>query len=108
MWSRSLHATADLFGLLKTGEEAPDPEAAAEVGVCDAGVDEGQLTNAVGRDMLLRMPGVAPGNVHSLMEAAGSLAGLADLELAECVRAVGSVNGAALHSFLHATYRVPD
>ena len=36
IWSRSLHATADIFRALKTNQEEPDPVAAAAVG-------EGQL-----------------------------------------------------------------
>lgn len=36
IWSRSLHATADLFRALKTHQDEPDPVAAAAVGECAA------------------------------------------------------------------------
>lgn len=32
IWSRSLHATADIFRALKTNQEEPDPVSAAAVG----------------------------------------------------------------------------
>ena len=32
LWSRSLHATADLFRALKEGRDEPDPLAAAAIG----------------------------------------------------------------------------
>jgi DNA excision repair protein ERCC-4 len=106
VWSRSLHATADMFSLLKGGCAEPAVEAAAEVGLDDADNDPDGLANPVARDMLLRMPGVAPGNVAPLMEAAGSLAGLAELDLATLRRAVGTSGGKALYEFLHAPYPV--
>ncbi len=34
IWSRSLHATADLFRALKANQDEPDPAAAALVGEC--------------------------------------------------------------------------
>lgn len=36
LWSRSLHATADLFRALKEGRDEPDPLAAAAIGARSA------------------------------------------------------------------------
>jgi ERCC4-type nuclease len=97
-----------MFALLKAGEEEPDPDAAAEVGLHDEDIEGGQVANIAAHDMLLRMPGVAAGNVHKLMEAAGSLAGLAEMDEAQLGPVIGGVNAKALHSFLHSRYRIPD
>ena len=101
VWSRSLHATADMFSLLKSDRPEPDATTAAAVGLDDAADDGSKVGNPVARDMLLRMPGVTETNVSALMEAAGSLQGLADLEVAEVQAAVGPQAGRALYDFLH-------
>jgi DNA excision repair protein ERCC-4 len=104
MWSRSLHATADMFLSLKGNHPQPDAEAAAQVGLDPNANQGGGIANPVARDMLLDMPGVTSSNVFKLMDVAGSLAGLARLELTEIQEAIGTRNGRMLHEFLHATY----
>jgi ERCC4-type nuclease len=102
VWSRSLHATADMFSLLKAGFPEPETEVAAEVGLNAMNGEVGNVSNPVARDMLLRMPGVTTGNVHKLMEAGGSLAGIADMDLCAVQQAVGTAGGKSLFAFLHA------
>ena len=46
LWSRSLHATADLFRALKDGRDEPDPLAAAAVGARRAGPRPGRVAAA--------------------------------------------------------------
>ena len=93
-----------MFSLLKAGAEEPDADHAATVGVDRMQSDGGRVANPVARDMLLRMPGVSPGNVTALMEAGGSLAEIADMELAPLQMAIGQVPGKALFEFLHLQY----
>lgn len=92
--------------MLKAEGNEPDAAAAAEIGVSEIDDETSQVGNPVARDMLLRMPGVTPATVSKLMEAAGSLAGLADLPLARVQAAVGANNGKSLFDFLHAPYPV--
>ncbi|KAL0051045.1 hypothetical protein WJX82_001096 [Trebouxia sp. C0006] len=86
IWSRSLHATADIFRALKVNQDDPDPVTAAAVGVPIDG--DGQpdgaaeaVINTAAVDMLRRLPGVTEANFRPLMNAASSLAGLAELPL---------------------------
>lgn len=104
MWARSLHATADMFLSLKGNHPQPDAEAAAQVGLDPNANQGGGIANPVARDMLLDMPGVNNTNVYKLMDAAGSLAGLARLEMTKIQEAIGTRNGRILHEFLHASY----
>ena len=106
VWSRSLHATADMFSLLKAGQDEPDAKVAAEVGLEDAEAMGSDVANPTARDMLLRMPGVTPSNVHSIMELGGSLAGLAEVGVKELQRVMGASGGKALHAFLAAPCQV--
>lgn len=93
-----------MFLSLKRAQSEPDAAEAAEVGLDQSAHAGGGVGNPLARDMLLDLPGVAPGNVFQLMDAAGSLAGLGRLGLADLQAAIGSKNGAILHEFLHATY----
>ena len=104
MWSRSLHATADMFLSLKGNLPQPDVETAAQGGQDPTANQGGGIANPVARDMLLDMPGVTATNVFKVMEVAGSLAGLARLEISKLQEAIGTRQGRMLHEFLHATY----
>lgn len=104
VWSRSLHATADMFLSLKRSHAEPDAAAAAEIGLDQSAHAGGGVGNPLARDMLLELPGVAQSNVFQLMDAAGSLAGLGRMTLVALQEAIGSKNGKALHDFLHASF----
>lgn len=53
--------------------------------------------------MLRQLPGVGDGNYRTLMAAAGSLAGLAEMGMDELQDAMGGTNAAKkLHDWLHA------
>ena len=104
MWARSLHATADMFLSLKGRLPQPDVDAAVQVGLDPNANQGGGIANTVARDMLLDMPGVNKTNVFKVMDAAGSLSGLAQLELSDIQEAIGTRNGKMLHEFLHASY----
>lgn len=103
VWSRSLHATADIFKQLKANHEEPDPVAAATVGVNgDEGGQGGEsVVNSTAIDLLRRLPGVTDGNWRALMREAGSLAGLAEMPLHRLITVMGGeVQAKKLKEFL--------
>ncbi|GAB4818898.1 hypothetical protein N2152v2_005944 [Parachlorella kessleri] len=88
IWSRSLHATAEMFQTLKVNHEEPDPIAAAAVGLAEAeggtgpGTGGGEaVVNQSAIDLLRRLPGVTEANWRPLMRSVSSLAELADTPL---------------------------
>ena len=109
LWSRSPHATAELFATLKSNQDEPDPATAALVGL-PPGTAPGSaasetIVNQPAIDLLRRLPGVTDANFRGIMAAAGSLAGLADMGEEALARAMGGQSFAkqakALHDFLH-------
>lgn len=103
VWSRSLHATGDIFKQLKANHEEPDPLVAATVGVSgDDDVGGDTVVNAVGIDILKRLPGVTEANWRALMREGGSLAGLATVSLDRLTVVMGGeVVAKKLYDFLH-------
>jgi DNA excision repair protein ERCC-4 len=99
IWSRSLHATAQIFRELKANQEEPDPAGAAAVGVpqdADGGGGGGgggggveSVVNQAAIDLLRRLPGVTDGNWRAVMREAGSLAGLAGVPEGRLAAAMG-------------------
>jgi len=85
VWSRSLHATADMFGALKASGDEPDPAAAAAVGLPEGtnapGSTPAPLINTAALEVLKRMPGVTQAGARNLMATVGSLAEIAQLTL---------------------------
>jgi len=103
IWSRSLHATADIFLQLKANHEEPDPVAAATIGIpMEANNNNGNtspqqlqqlqqetVVNQAAIDLLRCLPGVREGNMRPLMRAAGSLKGLVNLSLDDLKEIMG-------------------
>lgn len=102
VWSRSLHATADIFKRMKAHHEEPDPVAAATVGLdAESGAAVETLINTAAIDVLRRLPGVTDANYRALMREAGSLQRLATLPLARLTLVMGGeVAARKLHEFL--------
>lgn len=103
VWSRSLHATADIFKQLKANHEEPDPISAATVGVAgdEGGAGVESVVNSAAIDLLKRLPGVNDANYRALMREAGSLAGLAKLSLQQLTGIMGGeVPARKLREFL--------
>lgn len=106
VWSRSQHATAEIFRDLKLNHGQPDQAKAMALGA--AGEDRSraadgcdQPLNQPAIDILRKLPGVTAANYRALMREAGSLAGLARLPLERLEAAMGSAKAAAvLHQFL--------
>jgi ERCC4-type nuclease len=103
LWARSPDHAAELVAQLKVtvAVENADPADPALTTAADA---THHLNVQTAKDMLLRLPGVHGGNAQRLMDAARSLAGLIALSEAEMKAALGNVDGAALHSFLHSRH----
>ncbi|EFN55307.1 hypothetical protein CHLNCDRAFT_134272 [Chlorella variabilis] len=105
IWSRSLHATADIFQQLKANQDEPDPVTAATVGVpveAEGAAAAGEaVVNQAAIDLLRRLPGVTEANWRSLMREVGSLAELADVPVDRLATIMGGQAAARkLHEFL--------
>lgn len=108
IWSRSLHATADIFLTLKSNQDEPDLDKAMRVGVpTEDGLIEGDLRaenyNSTAVELLRRLPGVTDANYRSLMDGCNSLAELACLPLEKLSELMGGNRPARmLRDFLDA------
>ncbi|XP_077237362.1 restriction endonuclease, type II-like superfamily protein [Tasmannia lanceolata] len=108
IWSRSLHATAEIFASLKANQDEPDESKAMRVGVpTDEGIVENDAraenynTSAV--EFLRRLPGVNDSNYRSLMDGCKSLADLAMLPVERLAELMGGQKAArTLRDFLDA------
>ncbi|KAK9094852.1 hypothetical protein Scep_026321 [Stephania cephalantha] len=108
VWSRSLHATAEIFSLLKANQDEPDEIKAVRVGVpSDEGIVENDVRaenyNTSAIEFLRRLPGVTDTNYRGLMDGCESLAELALLPVEMLAELMGSKNAArTLRDFLDA------
>ncbi|KAG5592739.1 hypothetical protein H5410_043253 [Solanum commersonii] len=110
IWSRSLHATAEIFTSLKSNQDEPDEVKAIRVGVpSEEGVIENDVraenynTSAV--EMLRRLPGVTDSNYRAIMDGCKSLAELAMLPMERLAELMGGQKAAKmLREFLDAKY----
>lgn len=110
VWSRSLHATAEIFAALKSNQDEPDEAKAMRVGVpSDEGIVEDDVrsenynTSAV--EFLRRLPGVTDANYRTLMDGCASLAELAVLPIEKLADLLGGQKAArTLRDFLDAKF----
>ncbi|EMS48345.1 DNA repair endonuclease UVH1 [Triticum urartu] len=108
VWSRSLHATADIFMSLKSNQDEPDENKAMRVGVpLEDGVVEDDVRaenyNTSAIEFLRRLPGVTDSNYRAIMDGCNSLAELALLPVERLAELMGSQKGArTLKEFLDA------
>ncbi|KAK9076608.1 hypothetical protein SSX86_004942 [Deinandra increscens subsp. villosa] len=110
VWSRSLHATAEIFASLKMNQDEPDEAKATRVGVpSEDGVVEDDAraenynTSAV--EFLRRLPGVTDANYRAIMDGCSSLAELALLPAEKLAGLMGGQKSAnILRDFLDAKY----
>lgn len=110
IWSRSLHATAEIFASLKANQDEPDEAKAMRVGVpSEDGIIENDVraenynTSAV--EFLRRLPGVTDSNYRAIMDGCKSLADLAILPVDELAGLMGGRKTAqTLRDFLDAKY----
>ncbi|KZV32244.1 hypothetical protein F511_29423 [Dorcoceras hygrometricum] len=110
VWSRSLHATAEIFSTLKANQDEPDEVKAIRVGVpSEEGIigndirAENYNTSAV--EFLRRLPGVTDSNYRSIMDGCSSLAELALLPIEKLTELMGGHKAAnTLRDFLDAKF----
>ncbi|XP_054824903.1 DNA repair endonuclease UVH1 isoform X2 [Prosopis cineraria] len=110
IWSRSLHATAEIFASLKANQDEPDETKAMRVGVpSEGGIVENDVraenynTSAV--EFLRRLPGITDSNYRAIMESCKSLAELALLPMEKLAELMGGQKAArTLREFLDAKY----
>ncbi|GMH29781.1 hypothetical protein Nepgr_031624 [Nepenthes gracilis] len=110
VWSRSLHATAEIFASLKLSQDEPDEVKAIRVGVpSEEGIVENDVraenynTSAV--EFLRCLPGVTDSNYRAIMDGCSSLAELALLPLERLVELMGGpIAARTLREFLDAKY----
>ncbi|KAM1236581.1 hypothetical protein FF1_037652 [Malus domestica] len=108
IWSRSLHATADIFATLKANQDEPDESKATRVGVpSEDGIVEDDVraenynTSAV--EFLRRLPGVTDSNYRAIMDGCKSLAELALMPVEKLAELMGGQKAARiLRDFLDA------
>lgn len=110
VWSRSLHATAEIFASLKMNQDEPDELKATRVGVpSEEGIVEDDVraenynTSAV--EFLRRLPGVTDSNYRTIMDSCSSLAELALFPVERLAEIMGGQKAAkTLRDFLDAKY----
>ncbi|KAK6146390.1 hypothetical protein DH2020_020259 [Rehmannia glutinosa] len=110
VWSRSLHATAEIFTILKANQDEPHEAKAIRIGVpSEDGIIENDVraenfnTSAV--EFLRRLPGVTDSNYRSIMDGCKNLAELALLPIEKLAELMGGQKAATtLRDFLDAKY----
>lgn len=112
LWSPSQRFTADIFLKLKAGRYQPDPRAAAQIDAEDlhdaledlpsgpVNAKRGPRSNTAAFDLLRKLPGVTPRNMHALARKAGSLAGVLDVAQEDLVEILGRTGAEQLTDFL--------
>lgn len=94
VWSRSVHATAEMFASLKSNQDEPDENKAIRVGVpSEDGIVEDDVRaenyNTTAIEFLRRLPGVTDSNYRALLDGCKSLAELTLLPVERLAELMG-------------------
>ncbi|RLN96038.1 hypothetical protein BBJ28_00020404 [Nothophytophthora sp. Chile5] len=119
LWSRSPHATVDLFRIIKKYQEEPDMETAAALGnglpaeassagtATDGSGGDGGLAstyyNTNSMDVLKKLPGINEHNFRKVLGSVNSLAELSRQSLDDLTKLLGKANGRKLHTFFNSS-----
>lgn len=127
LWSRSPHATVELFKAIKKNQDEPDVEAAAALGggnpVTAAGGGDGteagvehqaanrgtsestaaSYYNTSAIDVLKKLPGINDHNYRKVLAKVESLAALSSMSQDELAQLIGKANGKKLHAFFNSS-----
>ncbi|EGD81348.1 hypothetical protein PTSG_11379 [Salpingoeca rosetta] len=106
LWSRSPHATAELFYTLKQHQDEPDATAAANVGEEGTHNEEDYALEPM--VVLKTVPGVTPHNAYAIMEKVKNLEELTQLGLKQLQEVAGKANGRLMYDFFNNTTTVDD
>jgi DNA excision repair protein ERCC-4 len=101
IWSSSPYQTAEIFEMLKSQEEEPDPIAAVRAGLDKDAKAEDQAFNQEPQDMLAIVPGVTPQNISTLVLKTESIREVANMEARELEPLVGKAAGRQIFGFFH-------
>ncbi|CCI43305.1 unnamed protein product [Albugo candida] len=127
LWSRSPHATVDLFKAIKRNLEEPDVKVAAAVG---SGVDleSGAIDtdintlesikkmeqtgfaqaetfyNVSSVEILQKLPGITQHNYRRVLSRVKTLAELSNFSLEQCTQLIGKIQGTKLYEFFNQTF----
>jgi DNA excision repair protein ERCC-4 len=101
IWSSSPYQTAEIFEILKTQQEEPDPIAAVRVGLDKDMRAEDQAFNREPQDMLRVVPGVSAKNLKNLVIEARNIQEVANMSVAELEPAVGKEAGRQVYRFFN-------
>jgi DNA excision repair protein ERCC-4 len=102
VWSRSAQHTATLgMRIRQTFADASTNADPADSSLTQKKENEGAADSIYAMRVLRTFPGVDGSNMTAIMNAAGSLAGLASLSQAAVTNALGPEKGSQLYKFLH-------
>ncbi|CAK4076836.1 unnamed protein product [Aphanomyces euteiches] len=97
LWSRSPHATVELFKQVKRGQDDPNVETAVAVG--SSGSTAGDNANAM--DVLRKLPGITDHNYRRVASKVKNLVELSTKSLQELETLIGSSCAKKLHAFFN-------
>jgi DNA excision repair protein ERCC-4 len=104
IWSSSPYQTAEIFSSLKSQQEEPDPHTTVQKGLDPSlqGDAAGQRTfNQTSQDMLRALPGVNEKAVSTLLFEVESIGELANMEVEDLCKVVGTEAGRRVHRFFN-------
>ncbi|KAK1986143.1 DNA repair protein [Colletotrichum cereale] len=101
IWSSSPYQTAEIFELLKSQEDEPDPIAAVRAGLDSDMRAEDQAFNLEPQEMLGAVPGVNPKNIMRLVLATENMREVANLSERELEPMVGKEAGRQIYGFFN-------
>lgn len=102
LWSRTIHATPDIFSSIAAGHDPCDELKAMAAGAGtggNVGDTERAEADEHARSILLSLPGVASHNMNIVMDLAPDLCALSTVSEDRLTAALGKANGRALHQF---------
>lgn len=102
LWCKGPFETAHLFRELKTSEEEPNEQVAAQVGVDEEDEDGEGAFNTGPMQFLRSLPGINSKNIRRIIDSVSTVRELVDLPLDVIVRLLGPENGKALYEFFNA------
>ncbi len=111
LWSRSTHATVEIFRSLKMNRSNPDPVTASSIGslaglfekdgLIDDEYQDEIKAKAAAQEMLLSLPGININNYKNVMNNVENIAELSQLGIEPLTKLIGPVNAKKLYSFFN-------
>ncbi len=100
LWSRSPHATIDIFRSLKRSFDDPDVNRCISIGSDDANSnDQSCSDDTTAQDILLSLPGINTQNYRAVINNVRDLAQLSQMDTQQLTPLIGPVNAKKLVAF---------